>query len=139
MEQQQQEKFDSWAIVELMGHRRIAGRVSEQAIGGASLLRIDVPECPEIPAHEVERWGARHVVPAQPEIPAYTQFYGVASVYCLTPTTEEIARRVTQQQRERPVALFDASAVRTAQTLSLPTAPADSENSDDDLEEEEDS
>ena len=26
----EQEKFESWAIVELMGHRRIAGRVTEQ-------------------------------------------------------------------------------------------------------------
>ena len=131
MSNDQPEKFESWAIVELMGHRRIAGRVSEQVIGGQALLRIDVCECPEIPSKEVVRWGEKHVTEALPAIPAYTQFYGVSSVYCLSPTTEEIATRVTQQQRERPVALFDTSAVRTAEVLSLPVAPADFVGQDD--------
>jgi len=36
--------FESWAIVEVMGHRQFAGYVSEQAIGGASFVRVDVPE-----------------------------------------------------------------------------------------------
>lgn len=126
-------QFESWAIVELMGHRQVAGRVTEQIIGGQALLRIDVPECPEIAAHERERWGEKYTVPAQPAIPAYTQFYGVGSVYCLTPCTEEIARRVTLQKRERPVALFDGSATRVAETLSLPVAPdASAEELDDD-------
>ena len=37
------EKFDEWAILELMGHRRLAGKVTEVAIGGGSFLRIDMP------------------------------------------------------------------------------------------------
>lgn len=134
---EEQKAFESWAIVELMGHRRIAGRVTEQVIGGQALLRIDVPECPEIPSREVERWGEKHMPEASPAIPAFTQFYGVSSVYCMTPTTEEIARRVTLQQRERPVALFDTSAVRTAQVLSLPTAPTENDE-DEEYERERD-
>ena len=35
-------KKEFWAIVELMGHQRIAGKVSEETIGGAALLRVDV-------------------------------------------------------------------------------------------------
>ena len=33
--------FDSWAIVEIFGHQTFAGRVTEQAIGGASFVRVD--------------------------------------------------------------------------------------------------
>jgi len=41
--QEQQKGFKEWAILELMGHRRLAGLVSEQQIGGASFIRIDIP------------------------------------------------------------------------------------------------
>jgi len=37
------EKFEGWCVLELMGHRRLAGYVSEQEIAGADMLRIDVP------------------------------------------------------------------------------------------------
>jgi len=30
--------FESWAIVEVMGHRQFAGLVTEQTIGGASFV-----------------------------------------------------------------------------------------------------
>jgi hypothetical protein len=33
-----------WAIIELMGHRRLAGWLSEEEVAGAAFLRIDVPE-----------------------------------------------------------------------------------------------
>jgi hypothetical protein len=126
-----QEKFESWAIVELMGHRRIAGRVTEQVIGGAALLRIDVPQCPEIAAHEENDpyWpGHTRTVEAKPFISGYTQFYGAAAIYCLTPTTEEIAVRVTTTMRERPIALFDvAPRVSPMLSASPPVSDVDEE------------
>lgn len=33
--------FEGWAIVELMGHRRLAGFVREVSMFGASMLRLD--------------------------------------------------------------------------------------------------
>lgn len=36
-------KFDVWAVVELFGHQRIAGRVTEQVIAGQGFIRVDVP------------------------------------------------------------------------------------------------
>jgi hypothetical protein len=35
--------FETFAIVELFGHSIISGKVSEQVIGGASFVRVDVP------------------------------------------------------------------------------------------------
>jgi len=88
------EKFDSWAIVELMGHRKLGGRVTEQVIAGAPLLRIDVPEVPEQPG--------------------FTQFYGPSSIYSLTPTSEEIARKFAAYRREQPVTPYELRALPAA-------------------------
>jgi hypothetical protein len=77
--------FEGWAILELMGHRRLAGRVSEVELAGHGFLRLDVPEVDGRP-------GA-------------TQFYAPASVYALTPTTEEVARGL--RSRPEPVTVWD--------------------------------
>ncbi len=69
-----------WAIVELMGHRRLAGFVSEQVIAGSAFLRIDVPSDP----------------------PA-TQFYSAGAVYAITPTSEDTARRAAGVGKVAPV------------------------------------
>ena len=74
--------FDEWAILELMGHRRLAGKITDAVIGGGSFLRIDVPG-------DDEKW--------------ITQYYSPQSVYCITPTTEEIARIVAKQNQPEPV------------------------------------
>lgn len=44
-----QERFEEWAILELFGHQRFAGRVSEALIGGAPFVRLDVPEANGVP------------------------------------------------------------------------------------------
>jgi hypothetical protein len=90
-----EEKFDSWAIVELMGHRKLAGRVSEQIVAGAPLLRIDVPD-------------------AGPKIPGFTTFYGASSIYSLTPTTEAICRAYSAAHRERPIQAYELPALNAA-------------------------
>lgn len=79
--------FSGWAIVELMGHVRIAGRVSEEEHFGAKLGRIDIPD---------------------PQGDGFTtQFFGGGSVYRLTPATEEIARKVAQSSQPEPVYAWD--------------------------------
>lgn len=76
------EQFREWCVLELMGHRRLAGYVTEQEIAGAGLLRIDVPGDGETIA---------------------TQFYSPAAVYCITPTTEAIARALAKRDQPAPV------------------------------------
>ena len=34
---EQGEKFEGWAIVEMLGHKKLAGYLSEQAIGGGAI------------------------------------------------------------------------------------------------------
>jgi hypothetical protein len=73
--------YDGWAILELMGHVRLAGRVSEEAHFGTALGRIDIPN------------GDTFT----------TQYFGGSSIYRLTPTTEEIARSVAAVNQPEPV------------------------------------
>lgn len=91
MQNGQPQPFDQWGIVEVMGHRKYAGHITEQQIAGAALVRVDVPEV-VLANHAGEQ-----------TIPAYSKLVGVGSIYCVTPTTEEIAR-----QAARELARYDA-------------------------------
>jgi len=79
-------KFEEWAILELMGHRRLAGKVTESAIGGGSFIRIDMP---------------------MKDGSSSTQFYSPGSIYCITPTTEAIAREVALASQPEPVSQWE--------------------------------
>lgn len=74
------DRFETWAILELMGHRKLAGYLTEQEIAGQGFLRIDVPTTPPV-----------------------TQYYHPKAVYGITPTTEETARRAADIGRVAPV------------------------------------
>lgn len=45
------EKFESWGLLELFGHQRLAGKLSEQTIGGVHFIRIDVPDVGDIKSY----------------------------------------------------------------------------------------
>src|SRR5690242_1677858 len=74
------EKFEAWGIVELMGHQRVAGRLSEQPLGGGNLLRVDIPNGE----------GFR------------TAFYGASSIYAVHITDEPAARKIAENSGTRP-------------------------------------
>jgi hypothetical protein len=75
--------FEGWAIVELFGRNQIAGHVTEVAMFGTSMMRVDVPE--------------------SGDNPSYTKFFGGSAIYAITPTTEEIAQIAAQRLDVRPV------------------------------------
>lgn len=79
---------DGWFLVELMGHRRLAGRLSEVQIAGEGFLRLDIPG----DAGEAD---------------VATQFYRPASVYALTPIGEDVARKVAAAHRPQPVTTWE--------------------------------
>ncbi len=79
--------FSEWCIIELMGHRRLAGLLSEALIAGAPFLRLDIPETK----------ASKPV----------TQFYSPSAVYCITPTSEELARATAEVSQTAPVARWE--------------------------------
>ena len=105
--------FAGWAILELMGHRRLGGHVTETTIAGAGFFRIDVP------ASE----GGN----------VATQYYRPDSVYCLTPATEETARAVARMAQPAPVQRWELPALNPPAGTHYP-ADDDPEPVDDDEE-----
>ena len=87
---EEKQEFEGWAILELMGHRKLAGYCRWTQ---GPLLRIDVP-------------GDN---PGDPNVA--TQFYSPAALYCLTPTTEDLARKVAKGCRPEPVARWELPAL----------------------------
>jgi hypothetical protein len=79
--------FNEWALVELMGHQKIVGRVSEASLAGGAFLRIDVP--------------------AADENKAFTRFYGPGAIYSINPIDEALAMRMIREYRNEPVSRFE--------------------------------
>jgi len=79
--------FNEWALVELFGHQKIVGLVSEASLAGGAFLRVDVPEFD----------GAR----------AFTRFYGPGAIYSINPVSEQVARDLLCQYRHEPVSRWE--------------------------------
>jgi hypothetical protein len=75
------EKFEAWGLVELMGHQRVAGRITEEVVGGANLLRVDIPI-------DAEKFR--------------TAYYGASAIYALHVTEEAVARGMCAKMDKRP-------------------------------------
>lgn len=81
------EKFEQWCVVELFGHSRIAGYVTEQTIGGQSFVRVDVP------ATKLQ----------QP----FTRLFGSGAIYAINPVAEDVARGVAETIQAKPIQSWD--------------------------------
>lgn len=75
-----------WAIVELMGHKVVAGLASEVTMYGQPMLRVDVP--------------------ATEAFPPFTQIYGGSSIYCMTPVSEEVAKMAANRAQVNPISVY---------------------------------
>lgn len=82
-----EEKFESWALVELMGHNKIAGLVTEHKFGNQSMLRVDVP--------------------AVGGVPAFTKIIAVNAVYAINPMTESDACNYAAPLKAKPIDRWD--------------------------------
>jgi hypothetical protein len=100
----EQQAFESWAVLELMGHRQRPGMVKEVEIAGGKMLRVDIPM----------KDGAD-----------VTEFYGISSVYSIRPVSEEIARDMAKR-------LYDVRPVRPVEYAKL-EGPREPELDDDEV------
>ena len=99
---EQAQRFEAYGIVSLFGHKQIAGRISEQTIGGETFIRVDVPNGSDADGY-------------------HTQLFGKGAIYSISLTDEAIARAFAKRSAERPVSAYDV-----AQLLkdNAPTQPA---------------
>lgn len=72
-----EERFETHALVELFGHVRLAGKVTEQTIAGTGFIRVDVPDTKR-------KKG-------------FTRLFGTSAIYSMTPVSEEIAQALAEQ------------------------------------------
>lgn len=113
--------MNTWAIVEIFGHQKFAGYLTECEMGGGKLMRLDVPAC------------AGH--------PAFTKYFGVAAIYSITPVEEDVAHAVAIGYRQAPVSAYDfgeevRNAIRAARAKSLPSVVVDTYEVHDDEDED---
>jgi len=81
------DKFEQWCLVELFGHTKLAGLVSEQTIGGQSFVRVDVP--------------------ATSKQQGFTRLLGNGSIYSMTPMTEELVKAMAEKFQSTPLGVWD--------------------------------
>lgn len=75
-----------WAVLDLMGHRAIAGAVSYDQVGDVRLVRVDVPE----------------VTTAEHHIPAHTRSLGAQAIFSIAWCDEAAAVAAAQLILHRP-------------------------------------
>jgi hypothetical protein len=76
------DQFGEWAVIELMGHRRVAGYATEQRVAGHGFIRVDV--------HDAE--GVLQV----------TQIYAPSAVYCIHPSTRDAVLQLATALKPPP-------------------------------------
>jgi hypothetical protein len=111
--------YEGWAILELMGHRRLGGYIRQVEMYGAALCRIDIPG-------DEGTGGA----------PLATQFYSASAIYCVTPTDRATAMRVAAAFRPEPVSEWQLPKLpspqesRIVETLDEDDEPGDPDDDD---------
>lgn len=94
MNQESNKSFEEWAVVDVMGHQRYVGHVTEQVIAGAGFVRVDVPA-------------------ADGSI-AFSKLIGTASIYAISPVSEEIARTMASRSHQTPISRYDIPVLTSA-------------------------
>jgi len=94
-----QQQPERWAIVSLLGHQDRVGRVSEETVAGASMLRVDIPQADG-------SFSTRHV--------------GGAAIYEITYLTEEVARAVAKARPTHPISVWSARSLGLLPQLPAP-------------------
>lgn len=103
------EKLELFAIVELFGHTKMAGKVTEQSIGPATFVRVDVPETYANPA--------------------FSRLLNPAAIYAINPVSEEVMIHMAGSFQARPIESWDINKMME-KVAALPKADNPFELSD---------
>ena len=76
-------KFEQWAIVDVMGHQRFVGLVTEEVIAGQGFIRVDIPKTDK-----------NH---------AWSKLIGPSSIYAITPVEKNIAMAMANNLGKRAI------------------------------------
>ena len=78
---------ERYAVVALMGHRQVAGRVSEEMFAGTPMCRVDIPLA---------------------DGSFSTRLFGGSAIYEITFVEEDVARAVAKRDPAHPVSAWSA-------------------------------
>jgi|ERR1044072_1724304 hypothetical protein len=81
------QKLELFAIVELFGHGRMAGKVTEQSIGPDTFIRVSVPETKNQPS--------------------FDRLLNPKAIYAINPVTEEVMQAKAEQLQTSPIEAWD--------------------------------
>lgn len=95
------------AIVELFGHQRVAGRITQQTFGGASFVRVDVPE---IEVEEREYVEGKGYVSQRRTIQAHTRSFGGGAIYAINWCDETTAAIAARSIKHEPLSPYSVKA-----------------------------
>ena len=76
----------TWVILELFGHKVVAGYMSKDESLGAPLVRVDVPKTSLFPG--------------------FTRHYNPSAIYSISYVSEEVARVTAESIKENPVSVY---------------------------------
>jgi hypothetical protein len=93
-------EFKEWALLELFGHQRIAGLVTEAKIGSGAFVRVDVPD---------DLGKTR-----------FTKFYNPSAIYAITPVDKQIAIGLAVSMAVEPVTRYDIAKLGLQPPPELP-------------------
>jgi hypothetical protein len=149
------EAFESWCILELMGHVRMAGRVTEEERFGVKMGRIEVPiagrPCVTCKGRgRVADPGEDDDVRTGKGIEDYrpceacdghgevgqgwtTVYFGGQSIYRMTPTTEDVARAVAKGSQPEPVHRWELPKPERAPAVLDGSPDEDPDDEDDEI------
>ena len=94
----QENKLDLFAVIELFGHTRMSGKVTEQSIGPATFIRVDVKETSTQPS--------------------FTRLLNPSAIYAINPVTEQVANEMAEMLQKKPIESWDINQMQ-AKLLQL--------------------
>lgn len=114
--------FEVWAVLELMGHVKLAGKVTEEERFGSKMGRIDIPGI--VPCGLLDSESHKIAPDACPQCAGTgtverfsTQYFSGSSIYRLTPVTEEVARAVAANHKPQPISPWELPRALTHQAI----------------------